>query len=92
VVGTTLAIELIRTYIYLKMAAEGVIPHPWNDEELKKIVKKKISELRIEDLLNEVVDSGSITCPECEETLLPNAHSCSKCRWENPLVSLNILR
>lgn len=85
-------IELIRNYIRFKHSAEQFIGHPWSDEELKKIVKEKISELHIEKLLNEVVDIGMITCPDCGEKLRPSIDMCRKCRWENPLVYLNILR
>ena len=85
------AIALIRRYIRFKRTAEQFIGHPWEDEELKKIVKEQISKLHIEKLLNEVVDTGFITCGGCGKTIRPDVDMCLSCRWENPLASLNVL-
>ena len=87
-----LAIELIKSYIRFKRSAEQFIEHPWEDQELKKLVKEQISKLHIEKLLNEAVDTGFITCGGCgERKMRPDENMCSSCRWENPLASLNIL-
>ena len=84
------SIELIHNYIKFKASAERLIGHPWNDEEMKKIVKQKISELKIEELLTELVETGWITCPQCGEQIMVN-RDCNKCRWQNPLSSLRML-
>lgn len=88
----TLGIKLISSYFQLKATAEHFIGHPWKDEELLKIVNEEIVKLKIGELLKEAVETGFITCQGCgKEKLRPKTMSCSKCRWENPLVSLNIL-
>jgi len=85
------AIRLMRSYIRFKQSAEQFVGHPWEDQELKKIVKEQISKLHIEKLLNEVIDTGFITCEGCGKRMRPEVDMCHSCRWENPLASLNIL-
>lgn len=83
-------INLVRNYIRFKASAERHIGNPWKDEELKAIVHKEIAKLNIVELLHEAVDEGTITCPQCKSQLFPT-NNCNKCRWQNPIVYLNIL-
>lgn len=88
-----LDIELIKAYIRMKQIAEHYIGHRWEDEELKEIVKEKISNLNIELLLEKAVESAdTMKCPECNESIRTVTLTCPKCRWENPLAWLQLVK
>jgi len=39
----------------------------------------------VENLLEETVRKGFITCPKCGNRIEPDAYACC-CGWQNPLV------
>ena len=52
---------------------------------MKMVKAKRINESLLNDLLEEAVTEGVITCPLCDNKLEPDAEKCS-CGWTNILV------